>query len=240
MFESELNHWWDKARRRIVFGLIKKYSRSSDVRPKILDLGCGMGAIAQEAQKIGDYYGVDVSEKAVNFCKRRGIENVKQGDALHVPYEDDQFDIVLLLDTIEHVEDDFGVMDEVRRVLRPQGMVIVTAPAFKFLWGPSDVTFQHFRRYRLGELKARLERKDFSIIKSSYFNFFLFLPIFLGKMAVKYLRLPISENEVSRQGINGIWIINKILYYIFYTESMLLKYIDFPFGVSAMVIGRKR
>lgn len=239
IFESELNHWWDKVKRKIVLDLMKKHNGSGS-RPKILDLGCGTGAMAKDALSVGDYYGVDVSEKAVNFCKDRGIKNVKQGDALHIPYADNEFDVVLVLDAIEHVEDDLGALAEIRRVLKAGGIAVITAPAFMFLWGPTDEYFHHFRRYRLSELKSKMIQKDFHIAKASYFNIFLFLPIVLVRMIIKFLHLPTSlENDVSRKAVNDIWIVNKILYYIFYLESVMLKYINFPFGVSVVVVGRK-
>jgi len=240
MYKSELNHWWDKAKRKIVFSLVKKYYKSSNTRPKILDIGCGMGVLAKEAENLGEYYGIDISQKAVEFCKKRGVQNVKQGEATDIPYEDNQFDIVLTLDAIEHVEDDTRVLDEIRRVARPGGMVIVTAPAFQFLWGPTDVINQHFRRYRLKDLRLKFKQKSFSILKSSYYNTFLFLPIVLVRMAVKYLHFPVkSEHDMSRKIVNDIWIINKILYYIFVLESFFLKFINFPFGVSVIIVARK-
>src|SRR3989344_798350 len=94
LYETELNHWWDKVRRMIVLKLIKKYSNSSKLT--ILDLGCGTGVMAKEAESLGEYHGIDVSEQAINFCKTRGVKNVKQGDALHIPHNDNQFDVVLL------------------------------------------------------------------------------------------------------------------------------------------------
>lgn len=240
MYESELNHWWDKGRRKIALSLIKKYSRASGMKQKILDLGCGTGAMAKEIEAIGEYYGVDVSERAVNLCKKRGIKNIEQGDALCIPHANDQFDVVLALDVIEHVKDDIGAIAEMRRVLRSGGTVIVTVPAFKFLWGPTDIFFHHYRRYRLHELKSKIERSGFSVFKSSYFNTFLFPPVFLVKLLMKGFHLPMKlENEVSRNVINDIWIVNKILYGIFFLESVLLKYVNFPFGISAVVIGRK-
>ncbi|KKR25920.1 MAG: Methyltransferase type 11 [Microgenomates group bacterium GW2011_GWC1_39_7] len=241
MYESEQNHWWDKARRKIVFGLIKQYCHASVVKPKILDLGCGMGIMAKESESVGDYHGIDVSERAVNFCRQRGVKNIRQGDALHIPYPDGYFDIVLLMDVIEHIEDDSGVIAEARRVLRPHGIVIITAPAFQFLWGSTDVTHQHYRRYRLKELKLKLKEENLSILKASYLNTFLSLPIVFFRMAAKYLHLSMkSENELSRQMVNNIWVINKIFYIIFSMESILLRYINFPFGISVVVVGRKQ
>jgi len=240
MYESELNHWWDKARRKIVFSLIKSYHNPLVSRPKILDLGCGMGIMAKESQNVGDYYGVDASELAVNFCKQRGVKNIRQGDATDIPYPDSQFDIVLLMDVIEHIENDSKVITEVIRVLKPSGIVIITAPAFQFLWGQTDTIHQHYRRYRLSQLKFRLEQKRLFILKASYMNTLLFLPIVFLRMLSKYFHLPMkSENELSRETVNNIWIVNKILYLVFSAESILLKFINLPFGISVVLVGRK-
>jgi len=241
LYESELNHWWDKVRRKIVINFIKRYYSGSTHRPQILDIGCGTGAMAEEVKGIGSYYGLDVSREAVDFCERRGIENIGLGDVRNIPYGENTFDFVLALDVIEHVDDDFLAVKEIRRVLRPGGITIITVPAFKFLWGPTDVFFHHYRRYRLVELESLLKGNNFSILKLSYFNILLFFPIVIIRMIIKLFHLPDKmENNLSRNMINDTWIINKTLYLIFYFESILLRCVNFWFGVSALAIGRKK
>jgi hypothetical protein len=111
----------------------------------------------------------------------------------------------------------------------------VTVPAFTFLWGKQDVIGMHKRRYSRKEITEKMRRAGFRIIRSSYFNSILFLPILLARRLILLLRIDIgSENELTSP------IVNFFLMRIFSFESHLLKYISFPFGVSIFCIAEKR
>lgn len=233
--ETAEENWWYRVRRKMVKNFIKRYSVGGDKRGlEILDIGCGTGALLKELEDFGVCYGLDNSWQAIDFCKKGLIGNVKIGDATNIPYKDNKFDIVLAMDILEHIKDDELSIKEIRRVLKDGGLAIIFVPAFNFLWGKSDELGRHYRRYRLKDLKLKIKNNGFYIIKASYFNFFLFAPIMFARFFIRILSIPIkSENEI------GIKSINSILYFIFYTESILFNYINFPFGVSAMVICRK-
>ena len=123
-------------------------------RCRILDVGCGTGANLEMLSEFGEAEGVDVSAEALDFCRARGLENVKQGEAEHLPYEDESFDLVTGLDVVEHLDDDLAGLKEMRRVLRPDGRALLFVPAFMFLWGVQDDISNHRRRYTIAELKA--------------------------------------------------------------------------------------
>jgi SAM-dependent methyltransferase len=234
LYKREMTHWWDRVRRKIAVDLAKEYLKENKINSaKILDVGCGTGAFAKEFKNLGEYYGIDISPKAVDFCKKRGIKNVKEGSATDLNYSESEFDIVLALDVLEHLKNDQAAIREIRRVLKPGGIAIIFVPAFSFLWSSSDITSQHFRRYTLKDLKLKSKEEGFKIIRSSYFNTFLFPPILAVRMAVRYLHLPFGS-EYQRG-----YFVNKILYSIFFTESIFLRFFNFPLGVSAMIICKK-
>lgn len=234
LYRIESGHWWYKTRRKIIFYIIKKFRSNYGKDIKILDMGCGTGLLLKELEKFGICHGIDISQKAVDFCKHRGIENVQISDAANIPYPNNTFDIALALDVIEHIKDDENALKEIYRVLKPQGVAIIAVPAFMFLWGITDVISHHYRRYTLSELRKKIEDRRFSIIRSSYFNTFLFPFIALVRLAARQLHIPMKSEASEGKGL-----INYVFFLIFYVESILFRYISFPFGVSAIVICKK-
>lgn len=233
LFQVTKQNWWYRVRREIVKGCIERYCPRPKGNLKILDVGCGIGDLLKELHSWGEARGIDNSPQAVALCQEQTISNVTKGSATDIPFSDNKFDVVLALDILEHIENDSRAIQEIHRVLQPGGLAIIFVPAFNFLWGKSDELGQHLRRYTLKELKNKMKGRGFRVLKASYFNFFLFLPIWLVRLAVRFFKIPIrSESEAGR-------LANFILYYIFYLESKLLRFVDFPVGVSAMVIGRK-
>jgi ubiquinone/menaquinone biosynthesis C-methylase UbiE len=234
LYNGEINHWWYRIRREMVNNIFKRYIQKKNL--KILDVGCGTGALMKELGSYGEVYGLDFSEKAIEFCKVRGEKNLTFGSITAIPFEDNFFDVVVSLDVIEHVEDDALALSEIRRVLKKDGYSIIFVPAFMFLWGKSDELSCHFRRYTLKDLKSKVCRGGLNIVRSTYFNTFLFLPILFVRLIVRLLKIKIkNENEMGSGGL-----VNWLLYVIFHIESLLLRHMSFPFGVSALVVSRKK
>lgn len=234
MADTEEAHWWYRARREMVTGLLKKYVRGGS-KIKILDIGCGTGGLLRELTECGECQGLDLSEEALEYCRAKGLKNVGKGSAENIPFPDNSFDVVLVLDVLEHIEDDAAALKEIRRVMKNEGVAIITVPAFMFLWGVSDRLGRHFRRYERSMLLAKAESAGLVVVRSSYFNTFLFFPIAIVRTMVRSLHLPVgSENEATGEGV-----INSILYRIFRAEFFLLKFMNFPFGVSIFVICKK-
>ena len=215
--------------------ILDKYIDKIKKNYRILDTGCGTGALMKEINNHhGVVFGVDVSEKAINFCKKRGIGNLQIGSITNIPFADSSFDVVLDLDVLEHVKNDEQGILEIKRVLKKDGIAVFFVPAFMFLWGKADELGEHFRRYTLSGLTEKIKKSELFMVRSSYFNTFLFLPILFVRFIVRIFKIKIdSENNM------GSNFINEILYVIFYIESLLLRLINFPFGVSIEVICKK-
>jgi SAM-dependent methyltransferase len=212
---------------RIVQGLGK-------AKPEILDIGCGTGANLEMLSEFGDAQGVDVSGEALAFCRARGLDQVKQGEAEQLPYEDQKFDLVTALDVVEHLDDDLGGLKEMRRVLRPDGRALIFVPAFMFLWGVQDDVSHHRRRYTLPSLLKAVEAAGFEVEWSSYANVSFFLPVLVVRTVMRWLGL----RAATEYGIN-ISLMNGPFSQLFAAERFILRRGKIPFGVSAVCIARR-
>jgi SAM-dependent methyltransferase len=170
----EERHWWYRGRRRIVLDAIERLPLPADAR--LLDAGCGSGALLAQLQRFGAVSGVDVNPVAVACARERGVGAVETASVERLPFADDEFDLLVCLDVLEHVADDGRALAELRRVSSPGGFLIATVPAYPALWSPHDVAAGHRRRYRAGELRARAESEGWRPVSQTGFNVFL-LPL---------------------------------------------------------------
>jgi SAM-dependent methyltransferase len=240
-FALEDKHWWFVGRRRLFLELLGRVFRSANSSParEILDVGCGTGTMLQYLSAYGNTTGADADAEAVYFCRRRGLENVRQLTDTTLPFEPGMFDLVTMLDVLEHIDDDLGMLREVFRVLKPEGLLLATVPAYRFLWGAQDEISLHKRRYRAEELKRRLEEAGFSLMKLSYFNTLLFpfiAAIRLGRKVV-----PGNASELKSDfTLTKAGFLNRVLASIFSFERHLVSRFDLPFGVSIVAVARKK
>lgn len=230
--ELEERHWWFVARRRIVLGVLERHlGRKRDL--EILDAGCGGGATLWSLRRYGRARGMELSEEAVRYARERDRE-VVPGSIERLPFAAGEFDLALALDVVEHVPDDLRALEELRRVLRPGGSLLVTVPALRMLWSAHDVANGHYRRYTLGELRRRLEAAGFEVVTATYFNTLL-LPLILAIRGLQRLRLREAASDVSELPAP----LNSLLAHIFGMEAPLAGRGALPVGVSALCVARK-
>ncbi len=236
MDRVEDSHWWFVGRRAILESFLRQiiHDPKFEIRdPKLLDIGCGTGANLEMLEQFGTAEGVDVSDEALDFCRKKGL-NVQKGLAETLPYDDDTFDITTALDVIEHLDDDVAGLKEMHRVTKPGGHALIFVPAFMWLWGVQDDISHHRIRYTRKQIVERLERAGFRVERATYANFTFFAPILAGRTIMKLTGLkPESENNVNISALNGLF--GKI----FSAERLILDRANFPFGVSIVVIARK-
>ena len=235
LYEVEETHWWYLGRRRIVQCFVKTIcSMLDNPEPRILDVGCGTGANLKMLASYGKAEGLDISRQALEFCRQRGLESVKLGAIEQLPYEDGSFELVTALDVIEHLDDDLMGLKEMRRVLRPDGRVLLFVPAFMFLWGVQDDVSNHRRRYTLPGLLKVVEAAGFAVERASYANISFFVPVLAVRTSMRWLGL----RSASEYGIN-IPLMNTPFSWLFGAERFVLKRGRFPFGVSAVCVARR-
>jgi SAM-dependent methyltransferase len=236
MDEVEGSHWWFVGRRAILESFLRTICsrlKTQNSRLSILDVGCGTGANLEMLAQFGTAEGVDVSDDALEFCRRKGLK-VQKGLAETLPYEDNSFDLTTALDVIEHLDDDVAGLKEMYRVTKPGGYSLIFVPAFMWLWGVQDDISNHRIRYTRKQIVERLEKAGYTVERATYANWTFFAPILGGRTLMKLTGIkPESENNVNISALNGIF--GKI----FSAERFWLKNLNFPFGVSIVIVARK-
>jgi SAM-dependent methyltransferase len=234
-FEMEEKHWWYRGRRTILqYFLGRICGRLKPERPQILDVGCGTGANLIMLAEFGEASGLDVSEDALAFCVKRGLDQVKLGAAEELPYRDGAFDLVTALDVIEHLDDDVAALKEIHRVLRPGGYVLLFVPAFMALWGVQDDVSHHRRRYRLPGLRHAVTAAGFKIERATYANIVFFFPVLFMRLFLRVSGMkPASEFELTPPFVNSMFT------KLFASEARFLKRWNLPFGVSALCVAKR-
>jgi SAM-dependent methyltransferase len=234
----ERTHFWFVGRRRIFFHLLdRELGGRRDAT--ILDVGCGAGGMLEPLSRYGEVTGVEMQQELVDFCHERGFQNVVVGDAYHLPAGDASVDLLTLFDTIEHVPDDARVLREVRRVLKPHGLVFISVPAYQFLYANNDRVAHHERRYTARQLRTRLLDADLRPTQITYFNTLLFpaiLPAVLAKKALERVADPGDRTNLSHS-MNPV--VNRALAATMGSERHLLRRTSFPFGHSIIAIARR-
>ena len=145
-------------------------------------------------------------------------------------------------DVVEHIQDHHAALREIHRTLLPGGYVYITVPAFMIMWSQHDEINHHQRRYRMPELVQLLEKNGFEVTYRSYFNFWLFLPILFARLLSKLFAKAKGADTNTGSDFETFQNspINTLFYRVFKSEKNLLRRnFSFPFGVSAMIIGRK-
>jgi len=243
---EEDRHAWFAGRTRA----IQKYldaelgPRQPGDQRKILDIGSGAGNMAHHLAHYGQVIGLDSNPRPLPVASLRGLEAI-QGSGDMLPFADDEFDLVALLDTVEHIPDEFGVLEECRRVLKPGGKLIITVPAFMWLWSYNDDINAHQRRYTAPELRHKLAMAGFTTKRLSYNNFFLF-PVVAGMRLLRphkpdlespHLTADEKVYQVEMEPIAEP--ANTLLHAVGWLEAELLERTTLPVGVSVLCIAEK-
>lgn len=232
MYLYEDVHWWFVARRLILQKILDHfYSRE---KGRILEVGCGSGGNLHMLSSYGDVFAMELDDEAKNIANCRNICNVKKGSLPdNIPF-DEGFDLICMLDVLEHIDNDYAALQSIEKKLNENGMLIITVPAYKFLWSAHDMVCHHKRRYSKKELTDIVNKVGLSIEYVTYFNTFLFLPISIVRFLNNFIRRGNrSDINLPPNTINGM------LKKIFSSERKFLPYISFPFGVSLLLVAMK-
>jgi SAM-dependent methyltransferase len=191
---AEDRHWWYRGRRTVLARVIASLGLITDAR--ILDAGCGSGRNMVELASRGAVTGVELSETSVSLARDRGVGEVIEGSVLEMPFDADSFDLAVSLDVIEHLQDDLGALRELRRVVAPGGSLLVTVPAYQWLWSGHDEINHHHRRYTRRSLQRVAEQAGWEQTRTTYFNSLL-LPVAILLRALDRLSTKTTESSLD-------------------------------------------
>jgi SAM-dependent methyltransferase len=192
--EVEDRHWWYRGRRTVLDGVIAGLNLPSGAR--ILDAGCGSGRNMVDLARHGPVTGIELSEPSVALARARGVGEVIAGSVLELPFAADSFELAVSLDVIEHLDDDLGALRELRRAVAPGGALLLTVPAYQWLWSGHDVINHHHRRYTRRSLRDVAERAGWRQERTTYFNSLL-LPVAIMLRALDRLSTKTTESSLD-------------------------------------------
>src|SRR5437868_9398773 len=196
LYVKEQDYWWHVGKRAIVYSLLERYLPRGKTRAErqALDLGCGAGLNLDLLAKYAEPVGMDFSEEALRFCLERGHKRLCKADAAELPFRDRQFDIITALDVVEHLDDDLAALTELRRTLKPGGLLIMSVPAYPALWSYWDDILGHRRRYTVKSMREAVTSAGLTVRKASYSNGLILAPT-VGVRALKSLRHQAAEKS---------------------------------------------
>ena len=234
MYGLEDVYWWFIARRQLAVEILARELAGRD-GARILDVGCGTGSNLAAFSELGPAVGIDMSADALAFCRQRGVERVAFSEIERLPFADGTFDVITAMDVLEHTDDDLAALGELRRVLRPGGLLLATVPAYGFLWSEHDEALKHRRRYTAHELRNKMTVKDLRIERTSYFITALFVPIFA--MRIHQGLFKKSTHPQTSIRLLPRWL-NSTLIGLLALERRVFRRINLPFGVSIVALAR--
>ena len=225
--KNQKKHWWFQARKKIIDQIISSINLKK--KKNILDFGAGSGVNLDMLRKHGlvDIHEQNKYARAV-IKKERKIKNLYSTLKIKKNF----YDLILLADVIEHVKQPKELLKDLKKFLKKDGHILITVPAYQFLFSKKDKVLGHYRRYNKELLKTELS--GFKVENISYFNTFLCIPIIIMTMLNKFLK----KDYIKQVETTPNFILNKMCYIIFASEKYFIKYFNLPFGISIYVLAK--
>ncbi len=224
------HHWWWRARERLLVRTLRQASPPEGFGP-ILDVGCGDGLFFDRLRDFGRPEGLEADASLITDAgRRRGPIHAGTLDDGFEP--DHRFGLITMLDVLEHLPDPGAALARARELLAPGGSLLLTVPAFRWLWTAHDDFNHHVTRYTRPELRRQVEEAGFGEVKSHYFFHWLVV----AKLAVK-----IKEKLGGRSGPAELPtpVINRALLALCRLEQRLLRAVRPPLGTSLLYLAAR-
>lgn len=237
MAQMQTTHWWFVARQKILRNEISRLNLPSG--SSILEIGSGTGANLDLLVDFGHVLALEVSAEAITLAKGRrgatqGVVTMQQGSC---PEDlnglSQRFDLICLFDVLEHIEQDIVSLSKLAALLKPDGRLMLTVPAYQWMWGPHDVHLHHKRRYSKQRLSDDCMNAGLSIARISYFNTLLFPLALVGRI---FDKLAGKKSPSATQTPPAL--INALFTFIFAFERHFLARMRLPFGLSLLLVAK--
>jgi len=226
MAEQDQVHWWYVARRKILADLIAREAKLPE-DARILEVGCGTGHNFAMLERFGRLDALEVDDAARALATQRLGRPVGDAPLPDLPgVPDGAYDLVALLDVLEHVDDRPESLRSIARKLKPNGRILVTVPAYQWMWSAHDLAHHHKLRYSKKGLRRDAEAAGLKIEKIGYFNSLLFPLAAAVRLAGKAVGKSSSDDKVPARPLNALF------QAIFALERHAIGRLSFPAGVS--------
>jgi SAM-dependent methyltransferase len=237
--KAEARHFWFRGFRAFVTPLLQQAAAGRE-RPLILDCGCGTGANLQLLDRFGRAYGFDLSEVGLRIGRAAGRRRLARATVAAVPFATASLDIVTSFDVLYSLEDfhEQRAIGEMYRLLKPGGFAIVNVAAMSVLRGDHSVLSREVRRYNREDLRRRLEAAGFSIVRLTYTNATLFLPLVVARLVQRRRGLR-READAQQEIAVPPEPINAAMSAVMWAESLWLRLFNAPFGSSLLCLAQK-
>lgn len=230
MAEIDQRHWWYRARREILAALIARRI-ALPANPRLLEVGCGTGHNLDMLKRFGRVDATELDGAARALASRRlghavldsslpGLEGVPDGS----------YDLIAILDVLEHVDEDRASLVSMARKLRRGGHILITVPAFPWMWSAHDVVNHHKRRYTKPGLRAVIEAAGLKVETISWFNSLLFPLAATARLAGRLTGKEDSDDKLPPAPVN------RLFETLFGLERYAIGRMPFPPGVSLVAI----
>lgn len=236
MAEYEQNYWWHLGRLEVIQTYVKRALKG---KPKaaILNVGCGTGGTIDMLEKFGTVENVDISDDAIAFMNKMGYKGITKVDDIDLPYKDKTYDVVGAFDVLEHIDDQVGALKEWNRVIKDDGAIVITVPAYQWLWSEHDVSLHHQRRYTVSSLMKAADEAGLKPERKSYAIAFS-LPLVVGFRLVNKALGRKADSETSYVSVPKS--VNKLFTNFLKVEAKIHDKISLPAGTSVVTILRKK
>jgi SAM-dependent methyltransferase len=233
MIELQEEHWWFVARRDVIKSFIKMQMLQVST-DKVLEIGCGVGGNVALLSQSGHYRGIDMHKPAIDYCSEKypqfefqctRVEDIPQ------EFNSNKFDSIYILDVLEHIDDQVAILNSAQNYLTQSGKILVTVPAFEFLWSPHDEFVHHVRRYTKAGLKRVLVDAGYKVDRISYFNSILFPLALTQRLGMRLLNRKLSTHLSTPPAM-----VNWLFKVIFTQEAWILKRTNLPVGLSIIAV----
>jgi SAM-dependent methyltransferase len=230
MAELDTRHWWYRARRDILAELIRRRI-TLPPQARILEIGCGTGHNLGMLGRFGTVDAIEIDGAARAIASSRLGRRVGDAPLPELPGIDDgRYDLIAVLDVVEHIADDRAALASMARKLRPGGSILITVPAFQWMWSAHDVVNHHHRRYTKKMLRRAVADAGLQLRFLSYFNSLLF-PLAAGsRLAGRLTGRKDSDDKLPPRPINALFET------LFGLERHAIGRVAFPPGVSLVAI----
>lgn len=233
MASCESSHWWFIGRRAIMVSVLNKFLPHKN--NQILEIGCGTGGNLEFLKNYGSVSAVEPNSHAISITMDKGFLSIRNGSLPDsIPKFNKNFDLICLFDVLEHIEDHLAGLKTCKRLLNPNGKVIITVPALNILWSQHDEVHKHKRRYTKREINYLISQSGLNIVYCSYFNFFLFPAILFVRLTKSILK-PEKESDLKKHNL----LFNLFFKNIFCFEKYFIPNLILPIGVSIVVVAQK-